>query len=224
MILDFNFKGKYVVVVGGGPEAYRKVLSFLDADSKILVASRKFLVGIHTLHYQKKLDLLKTDITDAAAFVECLGRSFDVLVAVTNDKNLNLGLVKHAKKQGIMVYCVDNPDVNDFIFPAIAKLGDVKIAVSTSGKSPTMARVLRQRIEKMVTPEDLLQIKLQAYIRPILKQLIANQKIRKVVLSEILEDRQIQKLIKKGSLEDAQNLALDIAKSYQDKNLAVAEA
>ena len=60
-----------------------------------------------------------------------------------------------------MVYSVDNPALSDFILPAVAQVGDVKIAVSTSGKSPAMAKVLRERIEKMITPEDLLEIQLQ---------------------------------------------------------------
>ena len=60
-----------------------------------------------------------------------------------------------------MVYAVDNPALSDFILPAVAQVGDVKVAVSTGGKSPAMARVLRERIEKLVTPEDLLEIELQ---------------------------------------------------------------
>lgn len=224
MILDLNFEGKHVVIVGGGAEAYRKILSFLDADSKILVVSRKFLDDIHTLHQLQKIDLLKKDIVDAEAFVNSLSNSPDVLVAVTDDHNLNFQLAKHAKAAGCMVYCVDNPAISDFMFPALAKIDDVKIAVSTSGKSPTMARVLRQKIEKMITNEDLLQIKLQDYIRPILKQQIPEQKIRKIVLSEIVEDAHINKLLRKGKLEAAEQFALGIAESFRDKNQALKEA
>jgi precorrin-2 dehydrogenase/sirohydrochlorin ferrochelatase len=224
LILDLNFEGKHVVIVGGGAEAYRKILSFLDSGSKILVISKNFLDDIHTLHQLKKIDLLKRDITDAEVFVNSLGNSPGVLVAVTNDHNLNFQLAKHAKAAGYMVYCVDNPVISDFMFPALAKIDDVKIAVSTSGKSPTMARVLRQRIEKMITKEDLLQIKLQDYIRPILKQRIPEQKIRKFVLSEIVEDIHIKKLLRKGKLEDAKQFALDITESFRNKNQALKEA
>jgi precorrin-2 dehydrogenase/sirohydrochlorin ferrochelatase len=161
---------------------------------------------------------MQADIEDAEAFVNSLSNSLDVLVAVTNDHDLNRGLVRCAKAAGCMVYAIDNPAISDFMFPAIAKIGEVKIAVSTSGKSPTMARVLRQRIEKMITKEDLLQIKLQDYIRPVLKQRIANQKIRKIVLSEIVEDDHIKKFLKKGDLDDAKKFACDIAESFTDEN------
>lgn len=222
--MDFNFEGKYVVIVGGGSEAYRKILSFLNAGSKLLVVSRKFLLEIHRLHKLQKIDLLQENIKDAAAFVSSLGHSPDMLVAVTNDSDLNLQLVKYAKSAGFMIYCVDNPDVSDFKFPALAKINDVKIAVSTSGKSPSMARVLRQRIEKMITKEDLLQIRLQEYMRPLLKQQISDQKIRKIVLSEILEDKHIEKLLKKNKFNDAKQFALDIAESFISKNQVFREA
>ncbi len=71
-----------------------------------------------------------------------------------------------------MVYSVDNPALSDFILPAVAHIGDVKIAVSTSGKSPAMAKALRERIEKLIQPEDLLEIELQSHLRSILKEQI----------------------------------------------------
>jgi len=71
LILDLNFEGKYVVIVGGGTEGYRKILSFLDAGSKILVVSRKFLGGIHTLHQLKKIGLLKRDINQISSLLQC---------------------------------------------------------------------------------------------------------------------------------------------------------
>ena len=217
MILDLDLKNKQVVIVGGGPEAHRKIMSFLDAGSKILVVSKNFLNEIHTLHELKKIQLKQQNINDAQSFIDNLEPIPDVLVAVTNDAELNLQLVKVAKDAGCMIYAVDNPEISDFRLPALAKIDDVRIAVSTCGKSPYMARVLRQRIEKMITKQDLLQIKLQEFVRRELKQKISDQKIRKIVLSEILEDHYIQKLLKKGDLEQAKPFALDIAKSFQQQ-------
>jgi precorrin-2 dehydrogenase/sirohydrochlorin ferrochelatase len=223
LILYLNFEGKDVVIVGGGAEGYRKVLSFLDAFAKVLVVSRKFLDGIHTLHQLKQIDLLTLNIEDPKAFVNSLTPKPDLIVAVTNNQNLNGKLAKSAKALGCMVYAVDNPAISDFMVPAIAKIGDVRIAVSTSGKSPSMARVLRKRIEKMITEDDLLQIKLQDYLRPILKKQFSEQKLRKVVLAEVIEDLQIQKLLKKGKFDDAKQFALDIVASFQDKNHDIEE-
>jgi len=217
MILDLKLKNKQVIIVGGGPEAHRKILSFLDAGSKILVVSKNFLDEIRTLYELKKIQLKQENIDNAELFIDSLKKMPAILVAVTNDPELNLRLVKQAKAAGCMVYAVDNPQISDFMLPALAKIDDVRIAVSTCGKSPSMARVLRQRIEKMITQQDLLQIKLQEYVRCHLKQQISDQKIRKIVLSEIIEDRQIIKMLKKGKLEQAKQFALDIAKSFQEQ-------
>ena len=158
------------MVVGGGAEAYRKTQSFLDSGAKILVISRDFSAKCRSLAKEKKVALLKTDIKDAKSFVDSLNPKPDVFLAVTNDSTLNLELVKAAKTYGCMVYAVDNPAVSDFILPAVAHVGDVKVAVSTGGKSPAMARVLRERIEKLVTPQDLLEIELQEKARTTLKE------------------------------------------------------
>ncbi|WGM88845.1 MAG: bifunctional precorrin-2 dehydrogenase/sirohydrochlorin ferrochelatase [Candidatus Bathyarchaeota archaeon] len=216
MILDLDLKNKQVVIVGGGPEAHRKIMSFLDAGSKILVVSQNFLDEIHNLHELKKIELCQKNIKDANSFIGSFKQVPDVLVAVTNDHELNAQLVKRAKTAGSMVYAVDNTKISDFMLPALAKIDDVRIAVSTSGKSPSMARVLRQRIEKMITKQDLLQIKLQEYVRGELKQMIPDQKIRKIVMTEILQDTHIQKMLKKGDMDQAKQFALDITKSFQE--------
>ena len=75
--------------------------------------------------------------------------------------------------------------MSDFILPAVARVGDVKVAVSTGGKSPAMAHVLRERIEKLVTPQDLLEIELQANMRGILKdQGFRPQRARQTVIRD----------------------------------------
>ena len=208
--MDFKLDGKTVIVVGGGLEGYRKTRSFIDSGAKIVVVSEEFSSGIKTLAEQKKVTLLKAEVKDAQAFFSSLNPKPDVFLAVTNDPKLNAELVKVAKAAGCLVYSVDNPALSDFILPAVAKIGDVKIAVSTSGKSPAMARELRQRIEKMVSPEDLLQIELQAYVRGILKQRISDQKARSKILNEILNNVNIKQALREGKLCEAQEMALKL--------------
>jgi len=210
LIIDFKFDGKYVVIVGGGTEAYKKTLSFLDAGSKILVASRTFTGGIKKLHQEKKINLLKADIKNGETFFNQLNPKPDLLAVATNDQKLNVQLSKRARSAGCMVYVADNPSISDFIFPAVAKIGEVRIAISTGGKSPAMAKVLRQRVERLIIQEDLLQIKLQNYMRTILKQQISDQKLRKKILYKILKDEHVKKLLRNGKLDEAQRAARKI--------------
>ena len=213
MLVDLNFNGKYVVVVGGGSESYRKTRSFVEVGAKILVVSKNFSRGIEKLHTMGKLEMLQAEVKDGLAFVKSLNPKPDLLVAVTNDHKLNAQLVKHAKSAGCMVYAVDNPSVSDFMLPALAKVGEVRIAVSTGGKSPAMARVLRQRIEKMITEEDLLQIKLQNYLRANLKQRISDQKIRRQILYKTLKNDEVKRFLKDGKFDGALEVAMKILES-----------
>jgi len=215
LIIDFKFDGKYVVIVGGGTEAYKKTLRFLDAGSKILVASRTFTSGIKKLHQEKKINLLKADIKNGETFFNQLNPKPDLLAVATNDQKLNVQLSKRARSAGCMVYVADNPSISDFILPAVAKIGEVRIAMSTGGKSPAMAKVLRQRVERLITQEDLLQIKLQNYMRAILKQQISDQKLRKKILYKILKDEHVKKLLRNGKLDEAQRVALKILEGFR---------
>jgi precorrin-2 dehydrogenase/sirohydrochlorin ferrochelatase len=210
LLVDLNFNGKYVVIVGGGSESYRKTRSFVEAGSKILVVSRTFSRGIKELDAMGKLELLQAEVKDGEAFVKSLKPKPDLLVAVTNDHKLNAQLIKHAKSAGCMVYSVDDPAVSDFILPALAKVGEVRIAISTAGKSPAMARVLRQRIEKMVTQEDLFQIELQTYVRAVLKKRILDQKVRKRILYKMLKNDEIKRFLNEGKFDEAKEMAMKI--------------
>ena len=210
MLVDFDFKGMYVVVVGGGSESYRKTPTFVEAGSKVVVVSKTFSTGIKKLHKTGKLELLQAEVKGGAEFVKNLKPKPDLLVAVTNDHSLNTELVKHAKSAGCMVYSADNPVTSDFILPAVAKIGEVRIAISTTGKSPAMAKELRQRIEKLITQEDLLQIKLQTHIRGILKKQIWDQKVRRRIIYEILENEELKKLLKEGKFEEAKEMTKKI--------------
>ena len=215
MLIDLKLDKKTVIVVGGGAEAYRKTQSFVDSGAKIWVISKDFSYGIQKLGEEKKVALLKTEIQNAKTFVESLNPKPDILLAATNNPKLNLELIKSAKSVDCIVYSVDSPALSDFILLAVAKVGDVKIAVSTGGKSPAMAKVLRQRIEKLVTPDDLLEIELQAKVRNILKDEVSDSKIRSKVLHEILNNDNIKQALRKGKLEEAEELALKLLKETQ---------
>lgn len=210
MLVDLKIDNRHVVVVGGGAESYRKVFNFVEAGAKVLVVSKEFSDGIQTLHRTGKICLQKEEIINAEEFINSFDPKPELLIALTNDNQLNIELIKNAKDAGCMVYAPDNPSTSDFILPAIARVEDVRIAISTSGKSPAMASLLRQRIEKIITPEDILQIKLQNYLRQALRGKIPDQKIRRQHLYRVMEDQAVQRLLKEGKLEEAKKVATKV--------------
>ncbi|MCL1977019.1 MAG: bifunctional precorrin-2 dehydrogenase/sirohydrochlorin ferrochelatase [Candidatus Bathyarchaeota archaeon] len=213
--MDFKVDGKTVAVIGGGLEGCRKIQNFLNSTAEITVISNEFSEGIKILAEQGKIRLHQAEIKDEQKFIDQLNPKPDMLLAVTNNSELNAKLVRAAKNVGCIVYCVTDPALSDFILPAIAHVGDVKIAVSTGGKSPAMARELRQRIEKLVTPEDLLEIELQAYLRKLLKNSILDQRIRSRFLNEILNNVDIKQALREGNLCMAKELSLKLVQNKE---------
>lgn len=216
MLIDLKLGGKTVMVIGGGAEAYRKVQGFLDSGATIWVISKDFTGDVAKLGEVRKVALLKTEVKDAKAFIDSLNPKPDVLLAATDNSKLNLELVKAAKAYGSMVYAVDNPSMSDFVLPAVAHVGDVKVAVSTGGKSPAMAHVLRERIEKLVTAQDLLEIELQEKARSVLKAKVADPKKRSKTLYEILNSVEIKKALSEGKLSEAEELAMKLIEKDAD--------
>ena len=215
LLIDLKLDGKTIIVVGGGSESFRKTQNFVDSGAKIWVISKAFSSGIQKLAEAKKVSLVKTEIQNAQAFVNSLNPKPDIFLAVTDDSKLNLELVKAAKSAGSMVYAVDNPALSDFILPAVACVGDVKVAVSTSGKSPAVAKALRERIERMITPEDLLEIQLQAYVRGFLKDQVSDPKDRSEMLNAILNNDNIKQVLKEGKLREAQEIAMKLVEKKE---------
>jgi precorrin-2 dehydrogenase/sirohydrochlorin ferrochelatase len=213
--MDFKVDGKTVMVIGGGSEGYRKLQNFLDSSAEITVVSSEFSKDVQVLASQGKIRLSQIHITDAQNFIAPLTPRPDLLLAVTDNSELNVQLVLSAKKLGCIVYCVSDPSLSDFILPAVAQVGEVKIAVSTGGKSPAMARVLRQRIERLVTPEDLLEIELQEYLRKLLKNCVADQKVRSRLLNEMLNNFDIKQALTEGNLYVAKALSLKFVQNKE---------
>ncbi|MCL2172828.1 MAG: bifunctional precorrin-2 dehydrogenase/sirohydrochlorin ferrochelatase [Nitrososphaerota archaeon] len=213
--MDFKVDGKTVMIIGGGFESYRKLQNFLDSSAEITVFSNEFSEDIKTLAAQGKVCLSQIYITDVQKFMVHLTIKPDLVLAVTNDYALNVQLVLAAKKLGCIVYCVSDPSLSDFILPAVARVGDVKIAVSTSGKSPVVARMLRQRIERLVTAEDLLEIELQVYLRKVLKNCETDQRVRSKLLNEILNNVDIKQALNEGKLYVAKALSLKLVQNKE---------
>ncbi|MGB9854126.1 MAG: precorrin-2 dehydrogenase/sirohydrochlorin ferrochelatase family protein, partial [Candidatus Bathyarchaeales archaeon] len=99
--------------------------------------------------------------------------------------------------------------------PALAKIGEVKVAISTAGKSPAMAGILKRRIEKMITEEDMLQIKLQCHVRELLKKKIPDQKVRRRILYKILENKNVSRFLKEKKFDDALKEAVKIVEEHK---------
>jgi precorrin-2 dehydrogenase / sirohydrochlorin ferrochelatase len=212
LIVDLNLKGNLVIVVGGGNEGLKKVNALLTQDCKILVISDSTNREIEKYVKQKKIEFKKIRLQNAEFLKKY--KPFMVL-ATTDDRNLNRKIVEQAKTMRCYAYAADDPEVSDFAFGSVINIQDtVQIAVSTGGRSPAMARRLRMQAEKvfkkLIKKEDIYQIKLQDFARRQAKTRLATFPQRKKFLYSVMNDNHIKQLIADGNLKKAQKRVIEM--------------
>ncbi len=77
----------------------------------------------------------------------------DMAIVAVNDREVSEAVARHARAKGILVNVADTPDLCDFYLGSIVRRGDLKIAISTNGKSPTIAKRLKEEIGNMIPDE-----------------------------------------------------------------------
>jgi len=206
VIVDLNLRGKLVIVVGAGQEGLKKVNSLLTQDCQILVISDSANTQITDYAKNGKIEFKKTRL-DNADFLE----EYDpiLVMAATDDKEMNRKIVQKAKKKRAYAYAADDPNFSDFAHPSVINIEDtVQIAISTGGRSPAMARKIKLKAEKIfndiIDKEDIYQIKLQKIARDMAKEKIPTTTERKKFLYSVLNSNKIKQLLKEGNLQTAQ--------------------
>jgi len=217
MIVDLNLHGKTVIVIGGGNEAQKRINSLINQDCEILVISDSINSQINKLVKTKKIKFNKQKIYDTK-FISKLKPN--IIITTTNDKNLNQKIINSAKKSKIIVYSSDNPEDSDFSNPAIIDFEQmIQIAIFTGGRSPAMSKKIRIQSEKIfkkiITKEDIDQIKIQMIARKLAKESIPTQTQRREYLRSIISDNEIEQLIKDGQLKKAEKRAITILRNWK---------
>ena len=205
MIVDLNLKGNLVLVVGGGNEGLKKVKALMTQDCKILVISDETNKEIEEYVKQKKISFKKMKLKNANFLKKY--KPF-LVMATTDNKELNRKIVQQAKEMRCYAYAADDPAVSDFAFGSVINIEDsVQIAVSTGGRSPAMARKIRLQAEKVfrkiIKKEDIYQIKLQDFARKEAKTKLQTFPERKKFLYSVMNDNHVKQLIKEGNFKNA---------------------
>ena len=216
LIVDLNLKGNLVIVVGGGAEGLKKINSLLTQECRILVLSDKINPQLSQYIKKNKIEFKKVKLKNASF----LGNYKPFLVmATTDNKELNRKIVQKAKKMKCFVYASDDPEVSDFAHPSVINIQDaVQVAISTKGRSPVMSRKIKNQAEKVfkkiIKKEDIFQIKIQQFARTEAKKNISSQKERKKFLYSVLRDSKIKQLIKDENLKKAQDRAMMMLREW----------
>jgi len=141
-----KLEGKQCLVVGAGKIGEPKIGGLLETGARIRVVSLDASPTVREWARAGKIEL------EVRAFsAEDLDGAFLAIVA-TNSRTLNERVYREAQSRAVLCNVVDVPDLCDFFYPAIVRRGDLQIAVSTAGQSPSLAQKIRQQLEKQFGP------------------------------------------------------------------------
>jgi len=185
-----------VLIFGGGKVGVRKA-SFFAGEAKVLVVSQKFA---------KEFDLLgvariEAEAGDALDLID----SADIVIAATNDADLNKRITERAERLSKLYNSTDCG--GNFMIPSVVKKENYLIAISTMGSSPAMAKYMRLKLDSELDEAYSAMVKLQQELRTSARKSLKKQREREAFLWQILNDQDVWNALKQD-YSKARELAL----------------
>ncbi|GGA92841.1 MULTISPECIES: TSUP family transporter [Mucilaginibacter] len=140
----------HTVLIGGGNVGLEKLTAVLNNSNsaRVTVISREFLPEVHTLASQYPgIRIVQKSFTDDDL------NNADIVIAATNDSELNSYVRSAAHDRKLLINVADKPALCDFYLGSIVQKGDLKLAISTNGKSPTVAKRLKEVLNESLPAE-----------------------------------------------------------------------
>jgi len=187
-----DLSGKKTVVIGGGTVAERKIEKLLECRALVHVISRELTPELHIR--SKKGDIKHIGYEfDEGSFEDAF-----LIIVATDDKTLNQLVSGIARKRNILVNVADQPEECNFIVPSVIKRGDLQIAISTSGKSPAMAKKIREALSSQFGAEYESFLNMMANIRKqLLSEVTSGQEDRARIFHELVDSGLLESIKKK---------------------------
>jgi precorrin-2 dehydrogenase/sirohydrochlorin ferrochelatase len=138
---------KPCLVVGGGAVGERKVADLMAAGARVTVVSRTLTPELAALADRGEITYLPED------FRESQVEGMALVMAATDDPQVNARVSAAAQARAIWVNVADDPEYCTFIVPAMVRRGDLTLAISTGGASPALARQVREELQQHFGPE-----------------------------------------------------------------------
>jgi precorrin-2 dehydrogenase/sirohydrochlorin ferrochelatase len=146
-IACLRLTGRRCVVVGGGDIGLEKVEGLLACNGKVVLIAPDAIGPLQDLAAEGSIEWEQREYEPAdieATFI---------VIAATNDTDVNIGVYNDAERRAMLVNVVDVPPLCNFILPAIVRTGPLAIAISTAGASPALAKRIKREIAAEYGPE-----------------------------------------------------------------------
>jgi precorrin-2 dehydrogenase/sirohydrochlorin ferrochelatase len=225
MLIDIVLAGEQTLIVGEGKEPEYKALKLLDAKARVAVVGESFTDGLRRMASESKgqVSLISAKPTREIVLRAVREKDPKVVFISTGNPRLDEELCEAVRTtfgRAALICVVDEPRLNDFNMPAIAMIGDIRVGVSTGGRSPAMAAVLRGKIEKVVTRQDVLQVRLQGYIRKECRKRLKDAASRKEFAYKVIRDRRIGALLRRNDYSGARKRAEKMLEEASEEGVA----
>lgn len=143
-----KLKGRRALVVGGGKMAVLRARQLLRAGALVTVIAPQVNAEMEGLAAAGSVEVFRREFARGDLAKPCR-----MVIAATGDAEVQQAVSEEAERCGILCNIVDNAGRSDFFSPAVIERGDLKIAISTSGRCPPLAGKLRQLLEEAI-PEN----------------------------------------------------------------------
>ncbi len=211
--VNLDVANKHCLVVGGGRVGERKVKGLVECRAKVLVIAQD--AG-------DRLEGLASD-----GLIELRLRQYEssdlegkfLVIGATDDEDTNQKISQDAERLGVLCNIADRPEACSFVIPATARQGDLLICVSTSNKSPAVARWIRRGLERDFGPEYAQLLSLMGAIRKRLKAEAKSPEAHKELFERLLNDGLLDMIRENRTGEADQLLVSVLGKDYTCEGL-----
>jgi len=190
-----NIKDKKCVVVGGGEVALRKVKSLIEADAKVVVISPEIIPSLKELVKKNKITYVNQEYKS-----KYIKKDTFLVIAASNDKQLNAKIAHDADKLNLLINVVDSPKLGNFILPATLRRGKLIISISTSGQSPALARKIKKDLLSIYGIEYEILVNLLGKLRTKVQAKYKDEESRKLFWEKLINSDLIEH-IRKGNFD-----------------------
>ena len=197
--VNLDIRNRNCLVVGGGSVGTRKVMTLLNCGAAVTVISPRASEKLHELAEAGSITLRNRNYR--AADLE----DIFLVIGATDDDTLNHKISTDAESRNILCNIADRPAACNFILPSIVHRGDLVITISTSGKSPALAKKLRKTLEHQFGEEYDDLLKLMGAIREKLLRQAHEPEAHKHLFNQLI-DNGLLEMIREGRKDDIKRL------------------
>ncbi len=211
--VNLDVQNRECLVVGGGTVSERKVKTLLECAALVTVVTTDATESLQALATEKCIDLRRKAYESS----DMVGKY--LVIGATDNEEVNKKISEDAANRGLLCNIADRPAACSFVLPAIVRQGDLLIAISTSNKSPAVARRIRQNLEKEFGPEYAVLLNLMGAIRQKLLSEGKSPEAHKQMFETLLDEGLLD-MIRENRTQDVDSLLKDVlGKGYTWKEL-----